>query len=78
MWDVADKSFYLQMKELHLADQLSDEDVYADKLIDCLRNLNKLRLSLDISPEIKYKLRTHGRKVRCEVIFEYATTLCFQ
>ena len=61
------------MKELHLAVQLSNKDynVCAGELIDCLHNLKKLTLRLNnVSPEMESKLKTHGRKVRCEVNFE--------
>ena len=46
-----------------------DSDVCAGKLISCLHNLKELELRLNISPDLKSKLRIRGDAVKCKVVF---------
>ena len=60
------------MKKLHLVEDIlsnKDNDVFAGELIDCLHNLKELKLRLNISPDLKSKLRTYGDAVGCKVVF---------
>ena len=59
------------MKKLSLYESRSfaneDNDVCAGELINCLHNLKELELWLNISPELKSKLRIRGDDVKCQV-----------
>ena len=65
------------MKKLHLVEDpiFSDKDfdVCAGELIDCLHNLKELKLRLNISPDLKSKLRIRGDDVKCKVVVYYET-----
>ena len=61
------------MKKLSLHESRSftneDSDVFAGELISCLHNLKELKLRLNISPDLKSKLRSRGDAVKCKVVF---------
>ena len=60
------------MKKLSLHEResisIEDNDVCAGELINCLHNLKELKLRLNISPEMKSKLRIRADAVGCKVV----------